>query len=377
DYGILLNKKNEVDFSTYNGIFQRYKNPIITRKHIPLDWRFDMDDGSNPLFIETLGINAVLNCGAIMFNNKYTLVTRVEGNDRKSFFAVAQSENGVDQFKFWEKPLIMPQLSKDETNFYDMRLTTHEDGYIYGLFCVEQKDFSSANISAAIAHCGIARTKNLIEWERLPNLVSENQQRNVVLHPEFVDGKYLLYTRPSESFIDVGKSGGIGVTLVENMGNAVIRTEKIIDKRIYHTIKETKNGAGATPVKTKDGWLHIAHGVRNTAAGLRYVLYCFITDINDPSKVIYAPKGYLLAPMGGERIGDVSNVVFCNGTILNGEDLYIYYASSDTRLHVATTELERVLYYCKNTPSDRLTSYNSVEDIVNLINKNNRRKIDD
>ena len=313
-----------------------------------------------------------MNSGAMFLNGKYVLVARIEGNDRKSFFAVAESDNGVDGFVFREKPIVLPKTEETDTNVYDMRLTQHEDGWIYGLFCSERKDKTVDDTSSAVAKCGIVRTKDLINWERLPDLDTKYQQRNVVLHPEFVDGKYMLYTRPSDGFIDVGSGGGIGCALVESMENAVITEENIIEKRVYHTVKEVKNGAGAPPIKTKDGWLHIAHGVRNTAAGLRYVLYCFMTDLQDPQKVIYTPGGYFLAPVDGERVGDVSNVVFTNGAIEKDGDIYIYYASSDTRLHVASTTVDKMVDYCKNTPKDGYTTHTSVENICRLIDMNNR-----
>ena len=334
---ILTESKNQVNKSWYNGIFDRYENPVLTNEHIPLDWRYDLNEETNPYLLERIGVNAVFNSGAIYLDGKFVLVARVEGYDRKSFFAVARSENGIDNFVFDKYPVRLPKYGEDDTNVYDMRLTQHEDGWIYGLFCSERKDKAVDDTSSAVAKCGIVRTKNLIKWDRLPDLDTKYQQRNVVLHPEFVKGKYMLYTRPSDGFIDVGSGGGIGCALVENIENAKISEENIIEKRVYHTIKEVKNGAGAPPIKTNDGWLHIAHGVRNTAAGLRYVLYCFMTDLKDPQKVIYTPGGYFLAPVDGERIGDVSNVVFTNGAIERKGDIYIYYASSDTRLHVAKT----------------------------------------
>ncbi len=369
-YQELVTKKNKVDESWYNGVFERYENPVLTDKHIPLEWRFDMDEETNPYFMERIGVNAVLNSGAIYLNDKFVLVPRIEGVDRKSYFAVAESDNGIDNFKFRKRPITIPIYDEPDTNVYDMRLTQHEDGWIYGLFCSERKDHSVDDTSSAVAKCGIVRTKDLDNWERLPDLETKYQQRNVVLHPEFVDGKYLLYTRPSDGFIDVGGGGGIGCALVDDITKAVITEENIIEKRIYHTIKESKNGAGATPIKTKEGWLHIAHGVRNTAAGLRYVLYCFMTALDDPQKVIYTPGGYFIAPINDERIGDVSNVVFCNGAIEKDGDLYIYYASSDTRLHVATTTIDKIIDYCKNTPADGYNTHESVNKINDLINKN-------
>ena len=367
----ITNRKNEKEFSI-NGVFNRYKYPVLTRESIPLNWRFDYSYERNPMFLERIGVNAVFNSGAIYLDGKYVLVARVEGYDRKSFFAVARSDNGVDNFVFDKYPVRLPKYGEDDTNVYDMRLTRHEDGWIYGLFCSERKDKTVDDTSSAVAKCGIVRTKDLINWERLPDLDTKYQQRNVVLHPEYVDGKYMLYTRPSDGFIDVGSGGGIGCALVDSMENAKITEENIIEKRVYHTIKEVKNGAGAPPIKTNDGWLHIAHGVRNTAAGLRYVLYCFMTDLKDPQKVIYTPGGYFLAPLDSERVGDVSNVVFTNGAIEKDGDIYIYYASSDTRLHVATTTVEKMVDYCKNTPKDGYTTHTSVENICRLVDVNNR-----
>lgn len=369
-YTNLIERKNLVDRSRYNGIYERYLYPVLTRDHIPPEWRFDFNYESNPLLLERIGINAVFNSGAIYHNGKYVLIPRVEGYDRKSFFAVCESDNGIDNFKFRKYPVRLPVYNEPDTNVYDMRLTKHEDGYIYGLFCSERKDRSVNDTSSAVAKCGIVRTKDFDEWERLPDLKSEYQQRNVVLHPEFVNGKYLLYTRPSDGFIDVGSGGGIGCAFVEDMTNPEIANETIIEKRIYHTIKESKNGAGAAPIKTDEGWLHIAHGVRNTAAGLRYVLYCFMTELDDPTKVKYTPGGYFLAPMDKERIGDVSNVVFTNGAIEKDGKIFIYYASSDTRLHVAVTSTEQMIDYCKNTPADGLTTHSSVDNICRLIEKN-------
>lgn len=368
----LITRKNEINADFYNGIYSRYKYPVMTREHIPLEWRYDFDSESNPHFLERIGVNAVFNSGAIYHNGKYVLVPRVEGADRKSYFAVCESDNGVDNFKFRKYPIKLPIYGEPDTNVYDMRLTKHEDGYIYGLFCSERKDKTVDDTSSAVAMCGIVRTKDLDNWERLPDLKSKYQQRNVVLHPEFVDGKYMLYTRPSDGFIDVGGGGGIGCALIEDIENARVEEENIIDKRIYHTVKETKNGAGAVPVKTSEGWLHIAHGVRNTAAGLRYVLYCFMTDLENPQKVIYSPGGYLLAPLGNERVGDVSNVVFSNGAIEHDGKIFIYYASSDTRLHVAETTVLKMVDYCKNTPQDGLTTHESVNKIYELIDKNSK-----
>ncbi|MDO5522088.1 MAG: glycosidase [bacterium] len=368
----LIAKKNK-KADSYNGIFDRYVDPVLTREHIPLTWKYDLDEETNPYFMERLGVNAVLNSGAIELNGKFYLVARVEGNDRKSFFAVAESETGIDGFHFWDYPILLPDTCKEETNVYDMRLTKHEDGYIYGVFCSESKDISSNDLSAAVAAAGIVRTKDLKQWERLDNLVTLHspQQRNVVLHPEFVDGKYAFYTRPMDDFIETGSGGGIGFGLCDDICHAVIDEEKIISKRIYHTITESKNGAGAVPIKTERGFIHIAHGVRNTAAGLRYVLYCFATDLNNPSKVIAEPSGLFLAPLGNERVGDVSNVVFTNGAIArdNG-DVYIYYASSDTRMHVATTTVDKLIDYVFNTSSDPHRSVKCVEQRCKLIRKN-------
>lgn len=368
----LLNKKNEKsDF--YNGIFDRYENPVLTRDMIPLHWKYDLNKETNPFFMERLGVNAVMNSGAIELNGKFYLVPRIEGNDRKSFFGVAESDSGVDGFRFWDKPILLPDTCPEETNVYDMRLTKHEDGWIYGVFCSESKDTKSGDLSAAVAAAGIVRTKDLKTWERLDNLKTLNspQQRNVVLHPEFINGKYAFYTRPMDDFIETGSGGGIGFGLCDDIEHAVIDKEIITSPRRYHTITESKNGAGATPIKTEKGWIHIAHGVRNTAAGLRYVLYVFATDLQDPSKVIAEPSGFFLAPLKGERVGDVSNVVFSNGVIArdNG-DVYIYYASSDTRLHVATTTKEKLIDYCFNTPSDPLRSVDCVKQRIDLIDKN-------
>ena len=371
-YEALINRKN-TPADDYNGIYQRYNNPVLTAAHAPLIWKYDFDYNTNPYFMERLGINAVLNSGAIELNGKFYLVARVEGNDRKSFFAVAESDNGIDGFRFWDFPVQLPDTNPEETNVYDMRLTKHEDGWIYGVFCSESKDTENPDLSAAVAQAGIVRTKDLKTWERLPNLKSKSpQQRNVVLHPEFVDGKYAFYTRPQDDFIQTGSGGGVCFGLAESMENPVICTEeKVISPRIYHTLTEVKNGAGAVPIKTPKGWIHIAHGVRNTAAGLRYVIYVFATDLNDPSKLIASPSGLFIAPHGGERVGDVSNVVFTNGAIAreNGE-VYIYYASSDTRLHVATTTIEQLMDYTFNTPSDPLRSVDCVKQRCELIKRN-------
>ncbi|WP_026958752.1 glycoside hydrolase family 130 protein [Aliagarivorans taiwanensis] len=357
-----------------NGIFLRYRDPVLTAAHAPLTWRYDLNSHSNPYLMERLGINAVLNPGAIELEGKYYLVARVEGHDRKSFFAVAESDNGVEGFQFWDKPCVIPETDEPDTNIYDMRLTKHEDGWIYGLFCTERKDPQAApgDESAAVAQCGIVRTKDLQSWERLPDLKTNSaQQRNVVLHPEFIDGKYALYTRPQDSFIEAGKGGGIGMAFAESMDNCVVDVEHVIEPKQYHTIKESKNGQGPAPLKTEQGWLHVGHGVRNTAAGLRYVLYCFMTDLNDPMKVTHRPSGYFLAPEGEERVGDVSNVVFCNGMVAkdNGE-VFIYYASSDTRCHVLTTTIEQLVDYVVNTPEDPLTSAGCVAQRIALIESN-------
>ena len=367
----LLSRPNCVsDF--YNGIYDRYANPVLTREHIPLHWRFDLDSSTNPYFEERLGVNAVFNAGAVKLGGKYCLVARVEGNDRKSFFAVAESDKGTEGFRFRSHPIRMPVNTEDETNVYDMRLTQHEDGWIYGVFCVE-KSAGTADLSDAVASAGIARTKDLDNWERLPDLVTlrSPQQRNVTLLPEFVDGKYAFYTRPMDGFIETGSGGGIGFGLAEDITHAVIDEERMTSIRRYHTITESKNGAGATPIKTDKGWLHIAHGVRNTAAGLRYVIYCFVTDLKCPWKVIAEPGGYLIAPMKGERVGDVSNVVFTNGAIADDNgDVYIYYASSDTRLHVAVSSVDKLLDYAFNTPADALTTAKSVAQRCELIDRN-------
>ena len=372
-YEELIGRKNEVDDSFYNGIYDRYKYPVLTRDHIPLTWKYDVNPVTNPYFMERLGVNCVFNAGAIELNGKYYIVARVEGNDRKSFFAVAESDSPVDGFRFTDYPVLLDDTCPEETNVYDMRLTKHEDGYIYGVFCSESKDTTVNDLSAAVAAAGIVRTKDLKTWERLPNLKTLNspQQRNVVLHPEFANGKYAFYTRPMDDFIDTGSGGGIGFGLCDDIMNPVIDEEIITSKRKYHTITESKNGAGAVPIKTDKGWIHIAHGVRNTAAGLRYVIYAFVTSLEDPSKVIAEPGGFLIAPLKGERVGDVSNVVFTNGAIAkeNGE-VYIYYASSDTRLHVAKTSVDRLLDYAFNTPEDPLRSVECVAQRTELIRKN-------
>lgn len=371
-YEKLISRKNEkTDYM--GGAYDRYKYPVLTANHAPVIWRYDLDPETNPFFMERLGINAVLNSGAIELNGKFYLVARVEGNDRKSFFAVAESDSPVDGFRFWDYPVLLPDTNPEETNVYDMRLTKHEDGYIYGVFCSESKDTSSNDLSAAVAQAGIVRTKDLKTWERLPNLKSKSpQQRNVVLHPEFVNGMYAFYTRPQDDFIQTGSGGGVCFGLAKDITNAEICTEEtVISPRVYHTITEVKNGAGAVPIKTPKGWVHIAHGVRNTAAGLRYVIYVFATDLNDPSKLIASPSGLFIAPHGEERVGDVSNVVFTNGAVVreNGE-VYIYYASSDTRVHVASTTVEKLMDYTFNTPSDPLRSVDCVKQRYELISKN-------
>ena len=370
----LVGKKNKKS-GLYNGIFDRYEDPVLTREHIPVDWRYDINKETNPYFMERLGVNAVFNAGAIYLDGKFYLVARVEGADRKSFFAVAESDNGVDGFHFWDYPVELPDTCKEETNVYDMRLTKHEDGYIYGVFCSESKDTKVNDLSAAVAAAGIVRTKDLKHWERLDNLVTlrSPQQRNVVLHPEFVDGKYAFYTRPMDDFIETGSGGGIGFGLCEDIAHAVIDEERITSLRKYHTITEAKNGAGVVPIKTERGYIHIAHGVRNTAAGLRYVLYCFATALDDPAKVIAEPSGAFLVPRGEERIGDVSNVVFtCGAVVTEKNEVYLYYASSDTRMHVATTTLEKLIDYVFETPEDPLRSRDCVAQRVGLIAENKK-----
>jgi 4-O-beta-D-mannosyl-D-glucose phosphorylase len=367
----LIKRKNEVS-DDYNGIYNRYKYPVLTADHAPVIWKYDLDSETNPFFEQRLGINAVMNSGAIKFDGKYCLVARVEGWDRKSFFAVARSSSPVDGFKFDDRPILIEDTDEEETNVYDMRLTEHEDGYIYGVFCSESKDSSVNDLSAAKAVAAIIRTKDMKNWERLENLVTlrSPQQRNVVLHSEFVDGKYAFYTRPMDSFIETGSGSGIGFGLCDDITHAVIDEEKMTSLRKYHTITEAKNGEGAPPIKTDRGWIHIAHGVRNTAAGLRYVLYVFATDLKDPTKVIAEPSGYFLAPKGEERIGDVSNVAFTNGLIEDDGMVYIYYASSDTRLHVASTTIDRLIDYTFNTPEDPLRSVDCVKQRISLIDKN-------
>ncbi len=369
----LITRKNEKS-EDYNGIYDRYKYPVLTAGHVPLNWRYDLNPETNPYCMERIGVNSTFNAGATKLNNKYILMVRIEGWDRKSFFAVAESQNPTDNFRFWERPVTMPETGDPDINVYDMRLTMHQDGWIYGIFCTERKDpeAPAGDTSSAVAKAGIARTRDLKKWERLPDLVSvTGQQRNVVLHPEFVNKKYVLYTRPQEGFINVGTGGGIGLGYVENMENPVVKNEVIISEKTYHTVYELKNGLGPPPLKTKEGWLHLAHGVRNTAAGLRYVLYMFMTDLADISKIIYFPAGYLMAPTEEERVGDVSNVLFSNGWVLDGDGtVYIYYASSDTRMHVAESSIERLVNYVKNTPPDGFRTGKSVEQINNLIDKN-------
>ena len=368
----LVTKKNSVR-ALGNGIYDCYENPILTAEHAPIFWRYDLNEKTNPHLMERQGINAAFNSGAMLWNGKYILAVRVEGVDRKSFFAIAESPNGIDNFRFWDFPITLPETERPDTNVYDMRLTQHEDGWIYGLFCTERKDDTRPNdTSAAEAQCGIARTKDLVSWERLPDLITySGQQRNVVLHPEFVDGKYALYTRPQDGFISVGGGGGIGWGLTDTMTNAEIKSEVIVDPKVYHTIKEVKNGQGPAPIKTAEGWLHLAHGVRNTAAGLRYTLYMFMTELERPWVISHRPAGHFIAPHGTERVGDVSNVAFSNGWVVNEKnEVFIYYASSDTRMHVATSTVEKLIDYCKNTPEDGLRSAASVAVRNELISAN-------
>lgn len=370
EHETLLSKKN-IQSDVYNGIYTRYENPILTAEHTPLIWRYDFNEQDNPFLQQRIMMNATLNSGAIMFNGKFTLVVRVEGADRKSFFAVAQSDNGIDNFRFWDEPVTLPEDIVPATNVYDMRLTQHEDGWIYGVFCAERHDDTQpGNLSAATATAGICRTKDLKTWYRLPDLKTRSQQRNVVLHPEFINGKYAFYTRPQDGFIDTGSGGGIGWALVDDIENAEIKEETIINARHYHTITEVKNGEGPAPIKTQDGWLHLAHGVRATADGLRYVLYMYMTSLTDPTKVIAQPGGFFIVPQGDEYLGDVMNVAFSNGWIEKEGKVYIYYASADTRMHVATSTIDKLVDYCKNTPEDRLRTQFSVETIKALVAKN-------
>lgn len=372
----LLNRPNPKT-SFYNGVYDRYANPVLTAAHAPLIWRYDLSFEDNPNLQERLGVNAVMNSGAIYLNGKYCLVARVEGSDRKSFFAVAESDKPTEGFRFRDYPVQLPDTCPEETNVYDMRITQHEDGWIYGVFCSESKDTSSNDLSAAVAQAGIVRTKDLVNWERLPNLISKSpQQRNCCLHPEFVDGKYAFYTRPQDDFIQTGSGGGVCFALCEDITNPVLCTEeKVVSPRVYHTLTEVKNGAGAVPIKTPKGWIHIAHGVRNTAAGLRYVIYVFATDLKDPSKLIASPSGLFIAPHGQERVGDVSNVCFTNGCIVKDDNVYIYYASSDTRLHVASTTIEKLMDYTFNTPEDPHRSNDCVKQRCALIEKNLRNGV--
>ena len=375
EYNALITRSNHPSEKCSNGIFSRFKNPVITRNHIPLNWRYHFNVSQNPYLMERLGINATFNAGALLFNGKYVLCVRVEANNRKSFFAIAESPNGIDNFTFWDAPCVIPSIEGNpDTNLYDMRLVAHQDGWIYGIFCTERKDPHAApgDTSAAVANAGIVRTKDLRHFERLPDLISTSgQQRNVVLHPEFIDGKYAVYTRPQDGFIDVGSGGGIGLGYIKDMLNPVVEEESIIFGKTYHTVYELKNGLGPAPIKTSKGWLHLAHGVRNTAAGLRYTLYAFMTDLHDIKKVTHIPAGHLMAPEGKERVGDVSNVLFSNGWIVDPSGrILIYYASSDSRLHVAETSVEQLIDYVENTASDSLTSKGTVEEIIQLIESN-------
>ena len=374
DHEELITRTNR-KVTTGNGIFERYEYPVLTAAHTPLSWRYDLNPDTNPHLMERFGINAAFNAGAMKLDGKYLLAVRVEGYDRKSFFAIAESLNGVDNFRFRDYPVTMPETDDPDINVYDMRLTRHEDGWIYGVFCTERKDPDAApgDLSSAVAAAGIARTHDLVTWERLPDLVSASQQRNVVLHPEFVNGMYALYTRPQDGFIDAGSGGGIGWALVKDISHAVIEpgAEKIINQRHYHTIKELKNGEGPHPIKTPAGWLHLAHGVRGCAAGLRYVLYLYMTSLDDPSEMIAEPGGYFMAPVGEERIGDVSNVLFSSGWIADDDGtVFIYYASSDTRMHVAVSSVDRLADYCMNTAADRLRSAESVKTLNAIIDRN-------
>lgn len=371
----LLSRKNKPIY--INGIYERYENPVLTAAHAPLFWRYDLNQDTNPELEERFGIHATFNSGAIKWGDRYLLCVRVESSDRKSFFAMAESPDGVDNFRFWDRPVIIPEWGDPATNVYDMRLTAHEDGWVYGVFCVERRDPDAApgDLSAAVAAAGIVRTRDFVHWDRLPDVKSCSQQRNVVLHPEFVDGKYALYTRPQDGFIDAGNGGGIGWALVDDITDAVIKDEKIINSRHYHTIKESKNGEGPAPIKTDRGWLHLAHGVRACASGLRYVLYMYMTALDDPSMVIAEPAGFFIAPEGKEYIGDVMNVVFSNGWIVDPDGtVFIYYASSDTRMHVATSSVDRLVDYCMNSEPDELTTAKTVERLNRLIDRNLSRK---
>ncbi len=373
EHNKLLENPNGILFST-NGIYNRYKNPVVTRDHVPLHWRFDYNPETNPYFMERIGFNATMNSGAIKLNGKYLLVVRTEGNDRKSFFAVAESPNGIDNFKFWDRPITMPETDDPDINVYDMRLTQHDDGFIYGVFCSERKDpdAPASYTSSAVAAAGIARTKDLITWERLTDLKSHaGQQRNAVLFPHFIEGKYAFYTRPQDGFIDTGSGGGIGFGLSDTIENAEVKNEIIVDPKQYHTIYEVKNGLGPAPIKTDKGWLQLAHGVRNSAAGLRYTLYMFMTDLEKPWVVTHKPAGLFMGPLKEERVGDVSNVLFTNGWIADEDGkVFIYYASSDTRMHVATSTVDQLVDYCINTPQDEFRSAASVMRINELIDKN-------
>ena len=372
-YKLLIQRQNN-PIPHPSNIFTKYEYPILTAAHAPLHWRYDLNPETNPRLLERVGVNAAFNAGAIKWNNTYVLVVRMEGKDRKSFFAFAESNNGIDNFTFWDTPLVVPQTNEPDVNVYDMRLTKHEDGYVYGIFCTERKDPSvpASDTSAAIANAGIIRSKDMKTWERLPDLISgSNQQRNVTLHEEFVNGRYAIYTRPQDGFIDTGAGGGIGLGYIKDMQHPKVEDEVIINPKVYHTIYELKNGQGPSPIKTREGWLHLAHGVRNTAAGLRYVLYLFMTDLEDIEKVIYQPGVYFMAPDDPEIIGDVGNVLFCNGWVADDDGtVYIYYAASDTRMHVATSTIDTLVDYCKNTPEDKLTTGGSVDTIMALIKRN-------
>ena len=372
-YKLLIQRQNN-PIPHPSNIFTKYEYPILTAAHAPLHWRYDLNPETNPRLLERVGVNAAFNAGAIKWNNTYVLVVRMEGKDRKSFFAFAESNNGIDNFTFWDTPLVVPQTNEPDVNVYDMRLTKHEDGYVYGIFCTERKDPSvpASDTSAAIANAGIIRSRDMKTWERLPDLISgSNQQRNVTLHEEFVNGRYAIYTRPQDGFIDTGAGGGIGLGYIKDMQHPKVEDEVIINPKVYHTIYELKNGQGPSPIKTREGWLHLAHGVRNTAAGLRYVLYLFMTDLEDIEKVIYQPGGYFMAPDDTEIIGDVGNVLFCNGWVADDDGtVYIYYAASDTRMHVATSTIDTLVDYCKNTPEDKLTTGGSVDTIMALIKRN-------